>query len=306
MKNLKIALIYLLLGFIFILSSSCEKDDVNADETVINLVDETKQNDFDKYLNAKFVEPYNIQILYKWDYKESDMDHVLVPVNYENSVKMANLILYLCLDAYKAVAPKNFLKKYFPKMIMFVGSPAYNNNGTMVLGTAEGGLKITLYNLNNLKTNDINSLNRYYFRTIYHEFSHILHQTTDYTIEFDKISASDYKSDAWNEAWGWRNPSLVNGFISDYASKEPNEDFVELIAHYITNTEESWEKLMNKADGQWENDGKFEGRKIIERKMEIVKSYLQSVWHIDIDALRKEIQERASKLEEQNLDNIKY
>lgn len=185
---------------------------------------------------------------------------------------------------------------------MFVGSPAYNSNGTMVLGTAEGGLKITLYNLNNLNTTDINLLNRFYFRTIYHEFSHILHQTTDYTVEFDKISAADYKSDSWNSAWGWWKAALRNGFISEYASKEPNEDFVELIAHYVTNSDESWENLLKIADG----DGKYEGRKILEQKIEIVKSYLSSVWHIDIDALRKEIQDRAAKLKEQDFDNIKF
>ncbi len=302
MKKINTIILYLLLGLTSIFSVSCETDDINPNESVINLDDKTKATAFDKYLDAKFVKPYNIQVLYRWDYKESDMDYALIPATYENSIKMANLIKYLCLDAYEAVTPKGFLKKYFPKMIMFVGSPAYNSNGTMVLGTAEGGLKITLYNLNNLNTTDINLLNRFYFRTIYHEFSHILHQTTDYTVEFDKISAADYKSDSWNSAWGWWKAALRNGFISEYASKEPNEDFVELIAHYVTNSDESWENLLKIADG----DGKYEGRKILEQKIEIVKSYLSSVWHIDIDALRKEIQDRAAKLKEQDFDNIKF
>lgn len=49
----------------------------------------------------------------------------------------------------------------------------------MVLGTAEGGMKITLYNVNDINPDqiDINLLNDYYFQTMHHEFAHILHQT---------------------------------------------------------------------------------------------------------------------------------
>lgn len=49
----------------------------------------------------------------------------------------------------------------------------------MVLGTAEGGMKITLYNVNDINPDkiDINLLNEYYFQTMHHEFAHILHQT---------------------------------------------------------------------------------------------------------------------------------
>ncbi len=287
----------MVIGLTLVFIESCSKDDdINKNETVINLDAETVQNDFDKYLYETFVKPYNIEVKYKWDYKESNMGYALLPANYKNSIRMANLIKYLCLDAYEAVAPKGFLKKYFPKMFMFVGSPAFNSNYTMMLGTAEGGLKITLYNLNSLNTNNIYDLNRYYFRTIYHEFSHILHQTTDYSIDFDKISAKDYKSDSWNEAWGWWKNALKAGFISEYASKNPDEDFVELIAHYVTHTEETWGYQMGYA-GE-------EGSKIIERKISIIKKYLKNIWQIDLDALRKEIQDRAAKLNEQDFDNI--
>jgi hypothetical protein len=44
------------------------------------------------------------------------------------------------------------------------------------LGTAEGGLKITLYNAESLKPADLDNLNEYFFKTMHNEFSHILHQ----------------------------------------------------------------------------------------------------------------------------------
>ena len=61
-----------------------------------------------------------------------------------------------------------------------IGSAAYNSgDGTMVLGTAEGGLVITLYMVNRLTDatlRDYATLNEYYFHTMHHEFTHILNQ----------------------------------------------------------------------------------------------------------------------------------
>ncbi|RXQ92931.1 hypothetical protein EO244_10660 [Ancylomarina salipaludis] len=289
-------------AMVFAFGACSEDDEPNPNVTVINM-DNGEQNDFDKYLEKTFVDTYNINFIYKWEDVESDMQYALVPAKVENSIKMANLIKYLCLDAYEEVAPEGFLKKYFPKMFMMVGSGGYRNNGTMVLGTAEGGLKITLYLINELDVTDVQRLYSHYFRTIFHEFSHILHQTKDYTTDFDKISATDYVGGSWNDAWKDEGDETIKqderwskGFISDYASKETNEDFVELIAHYITNTPESWEaKLVTAGDT---------GRPILEQKITIVKSYMKDVWKIDMDALRAAIQTRAEKLDEQDLDNI--
>ena len=149
--------------------------------------------------------------------------------------------------------------------------------------------------INSLDVTNVDNLYRFYFRTIFHEFSHILHQTKDYTTDFDKISAVDYVGGSWNDAWG-DGESAAKGFISDYSSKEVNEDFVELIAHYITNTPESWEIKIAAAGDT--------GRPIIEQKMTIVKSYMKDVWDIDMDELREAIDSRAKKLDEQDLDDI--
>ncbi|WP_282126064.1 zinc-binding metallopeptidase [Marinifilum flexuosum] len=292
MDRLKYLLMLVIM--VFVLGACSDDDDPNTNISVISL-EKGEKNDFDKYLENIFTEPYNIQFLYKWEDIESDMNYQLVPATYENSIKMANLVKYLCLDSYEEVAPDGFLEKYFPKMFMMVGSAAYRNNGTMVLGTAEGGLKITLYNINNLDVTNIDMLYRMYFRTIFHEFSHILHQTKDYSTDFDKISSAKYVGGSWNDAWNGKS-SLEAGFISDYASKEANEDFVELIAHYITNTEASWLAKMNSAGAS--------GKPILTQKITIVKSYMKEVWSIDMDDLREAIQTRAAKLDEQDLDNI--
>ena len=297
---MKINKIYTIIvaGLLLLTTNNCAEDEVNRDENVI-FVQNQPQTQFDKYLSKIYTEPYNIKFIYKWDDNESDMNYALVPAKYENSVKMANLVKYLCLDAYEAVAPKYFLKKYFPKNIMLVGSAAYRNNGTYVLGTAEGGVKITLYNINNLNTDDVEELYRLYFRTIFHEFSHILHQTKNYSKDFEKISEADYVGEVWNEAWGEdkeKGTSLKSGFVSDYSSKDSNEDFVELIAHYVTFTPEKWEAMLEKAGEK--------GRPRLEQKMDIVKKYLLTTWSLDIDKLRKEVLTRAENLENIDLTKI--
>lgn len=292
MNKIKYWLLAIAIACVF--GACSEDDEPNPDMSVINM-DTGEQNDFDKYLEKTFVDTYNINFAYKWSDIESDMNYALVPASYENSIKMANLIKYLVLDPYEEVAPDGFLEKYFPKMFMMVGSAGWRNNGTYVLGTAEGGLKITLYLINSLDVTDIETLYSHYFRTIFHEFSHILHQTKDYTTDFDKISATDYVGGSWNDSWD-AGESAAKGFISDYSSKEVNEDFVELIAHYLTNTPESWEALMVAAGDT--------GRPILEQKITIIKSYFKESWDINLDDLREAINSRAEKLDEQDLDNI--
>ena len=63
------------------------------------------------------------------------MIYDLTPANYEKSVQMAKLVKHLCLQAYDEVTgSRDFIPSYFPKMVFLVGSPAYNNNGEVVLG----------------------------------------------------------------------------------------------------------------------------------------------------------------------------
>jgi hypothetical protein len=69
---------------------------------------------------------------------------------------MAKLVRHMCLEAYDEITGStDFIKAYFPKILFLVGSYAYKTNGAMVLGTAEAGAKITLYNLDNLNPKNV-------------------------------------------------------------------------------------------------------------------------------------------------------
>ena len=144
----------------------------------------------------------------------------------------------------------------------------------------EGGMKITLYNVNDINPDqiDINLLNDYYFQTMHHEFAHILHQTKNYDPAFDRITENAYIGSDWYMVGADRN-AWQQGFVTPYAMSESREDFVENIAVYVTNTKDYWNNMLQNAG---EN-----GRALIKQKFEIVYSYMEQTWGINLDELRE-------------------
>jgi substrate import-associated zinc metallohydrolase lipoprotein len=290
---MKKSLTYILVVLMATCFYACSEDSLSS-ESVIK-VDQRKQNEFDLWLAKTYTKEYNLDFKYRLEDNESDKKYALVPADYNQSIRMANLVKYLCLDAYNEVTGSTiFMKKYFPKMIQLVGSAAYLNNGTRVLGTAEGGLKITLYEINSLDPTDVEQLNENYFRTIHHEFFHILHQTIAYSADFAKITATTYVNDSWSKKSS--SDALKAGFITPYASKEANEDFVELVANYITHTQAEWDKSLATAGTT--------GKPIIDQKFTIVYNYTKTTWGIDLNALREVILRRSAAVGTLDLDKL--
>ena len=138
-------------------------------------------------------------------------------------------------------------------------------------------------------------LNEYYFKTMHHEFAHILHQKKPYSTDFNLISGSDYVTDAWSDTWDGDADAQKNGFISEYASKEANEDFVELIAVYVTSTAAEWNSVIKNAG---------DGAAIINAKFDIVYNYMLNTWGINLDDLREVVQRRQSEIETLDLETL--
>ena len=205
----------------------------------------------DTFLMANYLIPYNMRFDYKMSDTEVNMEYNLIPASYEKSVDMAVLTKYLWYDVYEAIIDRAtgdardefFMKRYGPKMIMLVGSPAINEaSGTEERGLAEGGVKITLYAVNELDVNNMNDLNDLFFRTMHHEFNHILNQSVAMPDDFQEISSGSY------DPMNWQTKEDIvartSGFITAYASKDYNEDFVEVIANYVVSTPEQWEEYL--------------------------------------------------------------
>lgn len=205
---------------------------------------------FDKWLIDNYLTPYNLEFCYKMEDVETDMNYNLVPATYPNAVDIALLNKYLWFDAYDELTGSEFLKANAPRKIHIIGSPAYNKDtGSMTLGLAEGGIKVSLFRVNELEVYNFYNLNEFYFKTMHHEFAHILHQKKSYPVEFNQLSVGNYDDNNWQDRNGGLVASL--GFVTDYASSQFREDFAETIANYITRTPEQYDLILWCAERGW-------------------------------------------------------
>lgn len=267
--------------------TSCSEDELSK-ESVIT-VDKQKENEFDKWLKVNFVGPYNLNFKYRYDDKETDQNYYHVPADMNMAIKLAHLVKYLCLETYDELVGINFTRAYFPKMLYLDGEFEYNNDGTYTLGTAEGGKKIFLAGVNYLDQNITNpaGLNRLYFKTMHHEFTHILNQTKSYPASFQLITGSGYVADSWNSA-NFNSGYLTRGFISAYAQKADTEDFAEMVSLYVTNSADQW--------NTWMKDAGEDGSALLEAKLQVVRDYMKNSWNIDLDQLRNSVIRRQADI----------
>ena len=210
---------------------------------------------FDKWLKENYLDVYNLEFQYRLQDNETNMNYNLEPATLENAVDLAVLAKYMWFDVYEEVSgSKEFVKMYGPRIIMLVGSPAINpQTGTIIVGLAEGGIKVTLLHVNSMNPMNIYALNGDYFHTMHHEFTHILHQTKTIPREFQLISLGRYDAINWQD----RNAGVVHslGFVTPYGSSEIREDFAEISANYITKTDAEWARIWLEAGRGYATDG---------------------------------------------------
>ena len=293
-KVIYLALLIMTMGLV-----ACSEDDKISSTTIFPTTP-PERDAFDIWLQKNYTATYNIDVKYKMEDIESDMTYQLVPADSSKSAKIAILIKYLWFDAYNEAVGQNFVKANVPRIIHFIGSSAYNSNGTETVGTAEGGLKVTLYKINDIDESRIQTdayyhrLNEYYFHTMHHEFTHILHQKVPYDTNFKLISEANYRSTDWYLYSTAQAQRL--GFITNYAMSQPDEDFADLMSTYITSSKSEWESDMATAGTS--------GADIINQKLEILRKYMQESWGLDIDLLRDIIQRRASEMKTLDLEHL--
>lgn len=305
-------LLYIIpLALLTLMMAACSSDDIDSKSVIT--ADSYEQNDFDKWLEENFRNPYNIDFKYRYEEIETDLTYYTVPAEYWQAVKMAHLVKYLCVETYNEVAGIEFTRSYFPKMFFLDGTWHFRNNGSYELGTAEGGKKICLMGINYLNgvldgTYDprfemADGLNHYYIKTIHHEFTHILNQTTDYPTSFRQVTPSSYVSDSqFSEPFV--STYLERGFITAYAQTNSDEDFAEMISEYVTHDADWWEEQMEAADDIYEGDPNQAqtGRVLIEQKLDIARAYMHNTWGIDIDKLRDTILRRQGNVTSGKID----
>lgn len=293
MKTLKFLIFGSLVGMF---ACSCYKEDeLGSVDNIQGLGGDTwVQGPIDKWIYDSLTLPFNITAKYKWDQGElqGDFDRTLTPSKEEQVLPVMSSIKKVWINAYVAEAGTLFFKTISPKFFVLVGSPAYQR-GAIKLGTAEGGRKVVLYDLNNFRIkgmpgyilSDTGNVKRM-FETIHHEFAHILDQNVDVPLSFSQSSARAYTSD-------WLNVTAIDakndGFITQYANSSATEDFAEMVAQMLVEGKPWFDQYVNSINytGTTPNGTtSAQARARLRDKEAGVVSYFKQAWNIDFYSLQ--------------------
>lgn len=264
------------------LFAACTKEEQLPQEPILGLGGETwVKGPIDNWLEKNFLSPYNIEVKYKWDPYELNYLRNLVPVKEEKVELVMTAVRDIWIKPYTNVAGEDFIKIYSPKLFMLAGSAEHNNDGTVVLGQAEGGRKIVLMVVNKFAKDQPYQV-RQMLHTIHHEFAHILHQTRLYPVEWKALNPQHYTG-AWFNSTDQMAQS--QGLVTAYAKSSPDEDFVETIAVLLVDGQEAFDAIVNNENVP------TEAKKILRTKEEMVVRYFQREYNIDFRALQKNTEE---------------
>lgn len=249
-------------------------EDVKFDDTIYEIKD-PEWNEVDTWIFENYVKPHNIEVIYRWKDIETEPEMNLIPAKMDTIVPFLRMVKHGWIDTYLELCGPEVMNPIFPKQLLLLGSAGWNEDGTKTQGTAEGGKKVVMYELEEYNPKDrVNVL--HYIRVLHHEFTHILNQKKEYSLAFKQVTPDTYSAT-------WTGNSVQNaralGFVTPYAMAEPGEDFAEVMAEYVTNTAETWDKLMSEISNET-------GRGFILKKLDMVRTYLDESWGIDIDRLR--------------------
>lgn len=264
---------------------SCGKDSIsgNPDEIPGLGGDTWVKGPIDNWIFSNLTEPWNVSVKYKWDQSEMEFNKIVVPPDEEKIIPVLNAVKQVWIDNYVAETNELFMKKYCPKFFVLAGSASWNPDGTIILGQAEGGRKILLYQLNDFRIKGMNGyvpedsfMVKQMFHTIEHEFAHILHQNVMYPQEYKKISVGSYTSN-----WNNMSEDAANelGFITAYAMSSPDDDFVEMVAFMLVEGRDGFNRLVNNLVSE---DAKTKLR----QKEAMLVNYFKDAWNINFYSLQ--------------------
>lgn len=297
---------------LIILCDSCSGEEPISSESVLD-TEKPVLSELDIWIRENFVTPYNIDILYKWDDNQVELNKYLYPPTLENVRPLLDVVLEVWMEPYNEIAGEDFIKNIAPRQLILVGGYNVNESGTITLGFAEQGLKIALFNVDQLDLSDLEDTQQY-FHTIQHEYCHILNQTKPYDPSYAKITPSGYTSQWFGNGSSYSlRTALKKGYISRYARANDFEDFAEMVSAMLIMSREEFDNqvnlLVNAINGQLEeleedadndasvqsdiNDLNIEleeakkGVAFLRQKEAFVVDYFKSEWDIDIYELQR-------------------
>lgn len=277
--------LFLFAGLAILASGCYETDVINADVKQA----EPPTDELDIYIQENFVQPYNVAVRYAFVDRLVGPDKRVTPPKREVVVPMLEFLADFWIDPFLNVENGEvFFKRHVPKEVVLIGSTMYNSDGTVTLGTADAGARITLTEVNFVNADDISWVFRQ-LGTIYHEFAHIVHQRYDLPPNFQTISPTGYTS-----AGSWYNltdeDALRRGFVSPYGTSSFNEDFAEIVAKALYDPLFYEKYIDDETCATPACLERNEGRALIRKKFNAILAHYEQSTGVDLLAVRELIQ----------------
>jgi substrate import-associated zinc metallohydrolase lipoprotein len=246
------------------------------------------EDPLDQYIQANFVDEFGVAVRYKFVDRYVDQTKRVTPPRLEVVQPMLDFLTEFWIQPFVSVPAGNaFFRAHVPAEVIFIGSTIYNPDGTVTLGTADAGARITLTEVNFIDRNN----QAWIFRqlgTIYHEFAHIM-QRYNLPPSWQEISPQGYTS-----LGSWYNltddEALERGFVSPYGTSTFNEDFAELVA-FLLFRPDFYDRFINdETCTSVECVARNEGRAKLRRKYNAILAHYKTNTGVDLLRVRALIQ----------------
>ncbi|MBW1658544.1 substrate import-associated zinc metallohydrolase lipoprotein [Flavobacterium quisquiliarum] len=271
-----------ILALVSVLSVSCAHED-QPTESQLDFNQPTKTA-LDNWIDTNYLNPYNINVQYKWNQNTVDNSRFLFPPTIDKVKPALEIVQTIWLKSYATIGGADFVKKIAPREIVLVGGVNLNSVGTRTLGLAEGGQRVTLF-----ETDYINKRNRAnvteFIHTIQHEYIHILNQHKPFDEKsWSAITPAGYTADWYNYTIPVSNEI---GFITSYARLNINEDFAETAAMILISSKAEYAAFLA-------NIKSATALAALKAKEALVVKYFKESYNMDFYALRDEAEKNTT------------
>lgn len=283
MKKFKLYKNVLVLSSVLFLGA-CASDEPLT-ESILDTTVPVKSS-LDNWIDTNFLTPYNINVQYKWDQNVVDNNRYLFPPTQTKVQPALEIVQKIWLQSYSTIGGADFVKKIAPREFVLVGGVNLNTTGTITLGLADAGQRITLFETDNVDKTDRENVKRF-IKTIQHEYIHILNQTKP----FDEKTLAKITPTGYTSNWYATSTAVANeeGFISDYARSNINEDFAEMAATMLINSKAEYQAILDGIEDE-------EAVANIKAKEAVVVKYFKDAFNMDFYKLRDEAEKNTNEL----------
>ena len=271
---------------VLVLLSACSGDD---SENVPVRTTELSSDPVDTYIRENFTEPYGVAVRYRFTDRHVAPTERVTPPRKDLVQPTLDFLTNFWIEPYFEVpGGEEYFRNTVPAEIVLIGSFIFNTDGTVVLGTADAGARITLTDINSIDVND----REWVFRqlgTIYHEYAHIMHQEFNLPPNFQQISPQGYTS-----LGSWFNltneEALRRGFVSPYGTSTFNEDFAEVVAFLLYDPDFFTRYINDEPCADDDCLARNEGRGLIRAKYNAILDHYEKNTGVDLLQVRAIIQ----------------